>query len=212
MVYLLRLRLCWRRLTNWKMRTSSFYMELQMVRFCSTSCWKFILVVVFPVYSVCACVCVYFGQSEGTLSAQCWAPEPTGEGRSQLLTTAVPRRGPHLEGSAQHPALPADSCELPPKLLEAQHLPRSYRGWGRRRWLRPEPLAFFLKDSSWTVCHLKYYLGSDYQAHKDRSGDQVHQITSCNFEKNWCMIYWVAHNYFHCYTVCFRPCLFTKFS
>lgn len=156
--------------------------------------------------SVCVCVC---GQSEGTLPAQRWAPEPTGEGRSQLFTAAVPRRGPHLEGSTQHPALPADSGELLPKLLEAQHLRRSYRGWWGRRWLSPEPLAFFSKDFPRTVCHLMHYLGSDYQAQDHRSGDQAHQITSCNFWKNWCMVYLVAHDYFHCYTVCLRPCLFT---
>lgn len=154
-------------------------------------------------------MCV-FGQSEGTLPAQCWAPEPTGEGGSQLLTAAVPWRGPRPERAAQHPALPADSGELPPDLLEAQRRPRSRRVRRGRRRLSPETLPFFRKVSLWTVCHFMHYLGSDYQAQEHRSGDQAHQITSYDFWKNWCTVYLVAHNYFCCYTVCLRPCLFTN--
>ncbi len=144
MVYPFRLPLCWRRLTSWKMRTSLFYMELQMVRFCPILCWVHSCVYFFTSnFNVWLC----FGQSAGTLSAQRWAPEPAGEGGCQLLAAAVPRRGPHLERAAQHPALPAHSGELPPNLLEAQRPPRSHRGWRGRRWLNPEPLPFFWKDS-----------------------------------------------------------------
>lgn len=151
-------------------------------------------------------------KSEGTLPAQRWAPEPTGEGGSQLLAAAVPGRGPHPERAAQHPALPADSGELPPDLLEAQHPDRAHRGWRGRRWLSAEVLHFFWKESLRTVRHLMHYLGSDYQAQEHRSGDQAHQITSYNFWKYWCTVYLVAHNYFCCYTVCSRPCLFTEFT
>lgn len=83
-----------------------------------------------------------FCQSKGTLPAQCWAPEPTGEGGSQLLSAIVPRRGPHPEGATQHSALPADSSELPTKLLETQHPPGYHRGWRGGRWLRPEFFFF----------------------------------------------------------------------
>lgn len=89
-----------------------------------------------PTFSVCLKVikvcfhCLGVCNSQGTLPAQCWAPEPSSEGWSKLLTAAVPGRGPRPERATQHPALPADSGELPPNLLEAHRSPRSHR---RRR-------------------------------------------------------------------------------
>lgn len=73
--------------------------------------------------------------SEGTLSAQCGAPQPTGEDRRQLLTAAVPRRGPHLERSTQRPAFQTDGGQLLSQLPKAKPLSGTYRRWRRRRWL-----------------------------------------------------------------------------
>lgn len=204
---LFRLPLCWRTLTSWKMRISLFYMELQMVRICSTFSCKFSLACIFFHFSF-ELLCV-FCQSKGTLPAQCWAPEPTGEGGSQLLSAIIPRRGPHPERATQHQALPADSSELPTELLETQRPPRYHRGWRGGRWLSSE--FYFLssqQDSLTTVWHLMHYLGSDYQAQEHSSGDQTHQINIYNFWKHWCTVYLITHNYFCCYSVY----LFTKFT
>lgn len=122
-------------------------------------------------------VCVF--KSKGPLPAQCGASEPSGEGGGQLLPAAVPRWGPHSERSAQHPALPADSGQLLPKLPEAKHLPRTCGGWRGGWWLSPKFHAFLLKASLWTVCHL-HQLGSDCQAHGPNSRKQAHPITPEN--------------------------------
>lgn len=145
-------------------------------------------------------------KSKGPLPAQCGASEPTGEGGGQLLPAAVPRRGPHSERAPQHPALPADSGQLLPKLPEAKRLPRTCGGWRGGRWLSPESLASLLKASPWTVGHPLHHLGSGCQAHGPNSGKQAHPITPWKFW-NTCMLFLVANIHFHCCTVCLRVCL-----
>lgn len=128
------------------------------------------------------CVLIH---SKGTLPAQRWTPESSGEGGGQLLTAAVSRWGAHPERAPQHQTLPADNGELPPNLLEAQAPPRYHRGWRGGRWLSPNFLFLsFWRDFLQTVCHLLHYLGSNYQAQAHRSGDQTHQITSYNVWKH----------------------------
>ncbi len=75
-------------------------------------------------------LCVF---SAGTFPTQRWVVESSGEDRSQLHPSAVPRRRPLLKRRAEQPTPAPHTPSLPPKLPEIRPLPQHRGGRGGRR-------------------------------------------------------------------------------